>query len=612
MDLPGGPLSAGEAATAGFAVSFLPEMETALLGRVAVPAAEGLETEPAAGNSLAAAAVNHRGKSRASIWAALSFGQASHSPSAIQLARGRAALARLVSVPVTVSDVTAAQTQAAEPVPAETDAKAACPDPGSPDCPGDSAVGDRGELDDDAGNASPLILMGGETPATEAAALRLTFPWSSLGVEAQSPAVAETAATTDSDVETGDEALAEPGLPPLPAAFQRVEFTSRWQMADGRTAPEIDSAKAPDAVDLSWDSAMQPQIEREAGAGLSEPARDDLAGVPHFGRDNQVQFAVAAAGTSSQRQAHSGHGGGDIIGSPGLSAGLAAEGPEAAPRVFEAAIRPEAAASNVAGYTPASPDTMPPAAGSAPLAQAARPVPGQTLPGRSKFSTGSEVEERSPESGSAAGESGAEVTVEQSLAAAIKPVAAAARTESETVRHPATESAWAVTVGDRASEIPGGADAGTASTEQTAKTQAPAADLDRPEAAPPLREVSLQVEDASGAAVHLKFTERRGEIHLVTRTADAELSRELAQGLPELRQGIEDAGMSADLWTQSVETQAVQERVRPETQEESASGRGPGHQTGQQGQQESRSGRNAARWMDVIEDSLDEGNRGGI
>ncbi len=64
-----------------------------------------------------------------------------------------------------------------------------------------------------------------------------------------------------------------------------------------------------------------------------------------------------------------------------------------------------------------------------------------------------------------------------------------------------------------------------------------------------VREVSFKLEGADGAAVHLKFTERRGEVHVVTRTQDAGLSRKLSGDLPELRKAIEDSGLSGDIWS---------------------------------------------------------------
>jgi hypothetical protein len=155
-------------------------------------------------------------------------------------------------------------------------------------------------------------------------------------------------------------------------------------------------------------------------------------------------------------------------------------------------------------------------------------------------------------------------------------------------------------------------DAGPPLETPAAEAPAPASDGDTAAASGPLREVSLKVEHGSGSTIHLKFTERRGEVHVVTRTADTDLARELADGLPGLRQSLEDAGMAADVWASPGEPQPVRDKPRPESRAGTGSDGRSGFQSDQQGRGgESRSGRDAAKWVDLIEDSLDEVSRGG-
>lgn len=150
------------------------------------------------------------------------------------------------------------------------------------------------------------------------------------------------------------------------------------------------------------------------------------------------------------------------------------------------------------------------------------------------------------------------------------------------------------------------------STEPAASTQFP----HEPDADPSgrvgdaVREVSLKVENPDGAAVHFRFTERRGEVHLTTRTQDPVLSGKLAGGLPELRKAIEDAGMSADIWAPGQESTSHLESAPPR----SDSGAHPGNSSGPWQRQGDPGGRRQGgqpdRWADQIEDALDGGQGG--
>ena len=139
----------------------------------------------------------------------------------------------------------------------------------------------------------------------------------------------------------------------------------------------------------------------------------------------------------------------------------------------------------------------------------------------------------------------------------------------------------------------------------------PVLDLDPTASSPDaLHEVSFKLESADGAAVHLKFTERRGEVHVVTRTEDAGLSEKLASDLPGLRKAIEDSGMSADIWSAGLESAALNESDSAR----SDSGPNPGNQSSAWFRQGDSGGRRQGGhqqgWADQIEDALD-GAQGG-
>lgn len=148
--------------------------------------------------------------------------------------------------------------------------------------------------------------------------------------------------------------------------------------------------------------------------------------------------------------------------------------------------------------------------------------------------------------------------------------------------------------------------------EQPARAESPLADAENAEAASPVRELDVKVQATGGSAVHLRFNTRNGEVHLTARTADAELSRELAAGLPHLKRRLEDAGMQADLWPQADQINQVQNKSELETRAEGDSGRGDRSHAEQDGRQHSSSGRDRAKWSDLIEDSLDGEGKGGI
>lgn len=122
-----------------------------------------------------------------------------------------------------------------------------------------------------------------------------------------------------------------------------------------------------------------------------------------------------------------------------------------------------------------------------------------------------------------------------------------------------------------------------------------------------LREVSFKVQGADGAAVHLKFTERRGEVHVASRTEDTGLSERLAGELPQLRKAIENSGLSGDIWAAGQE-QTLSRGAEPARAD---AGPNPGNQASawlrQNDDGSRKQGGQADQWMDQIEDALDGG-----
>jgi len=68
-------------------------------------------------------------------------------------------------------------------------------------------------------------------------------------------------------------------------------------------------------------------------------------------------------------------------------------------------------------------------------------------------------------------------------------------------------------------------------------------------AASPARDISLQVPNPGGPRVEVQVTDRAGTVHIVVRTEDGGLTRDLRSNLPELTQKLNQQGMEAEAWS---------------------------------------------------------------
>ena len=68
-------------------------------------------------------------------------------------------------------------------------------------------------------------------------------------------------------------------------------------------------------------------------------------------------------------------------------------------------------------------------------------------------------------------------------------------------------------------------------------------------AASPARDISLQVPNPDGPRVEVQVTDRAGTVHIVVRTEDSGLTRDLRSNLPELTQKLNQQGMEGEAWS---------------------------------------------------------------
>jgi len=77
-----------------------------------------------------------------------------------------------------------------------------------------------------------------------------------------------------------------------------------------------------------------------------------------------------------------------------------------------------------------------------------------------------------------------------------------------------------------------------------------------PEAAGPVRHISVRLEHPGESPVRLNLVERHGEVHLAVRTPDPEMGARLRTGLGDLAADVEARGVRAEFWTSRAETDA--------------------------------------------------------
>jgi len=144
--------------------------------------------------------------------------------------------------------------------------------------------------------------------------------------------------------------------------------------------------------------------------------------------------------------------------------------------------------------------------------------------------------------------------------------------------------------------------------------------LDKPsQAASPARNISLQVEGASGQTVDIKINSRSGDLNVAVRAGDENVAQNLRQGLDDLEVRLAQNGYHAETW-HSGHTGSTTEPAAPashssnsSSQQQSQSGSGSQHDRGQRDNKPS----NRPRWVNEMASTLkaqpaEKGNENGI
>ncbi|MGA3025223.1 MAG: hypothetical protein ABSF98_10660 [Bryobacteraceae bacterium] len=75
------------------------------------------------------------------------------------------------------------------------------------------------------------------------------------------------------------------------------------------------------------------------------------------------------------------------------------------------------------------------------------------------------------------------------------------------------------------------------------------ADAVSPPASAPARDIAIQLQDPGGPRVDVQLMDRAGTVHVVVRTQDDGLVKDLRTNLPDLAQKLSQQGMEADAWS---------------------------------------------------------------
>jgi hypothetical protein len=70
-----------------------------------------------------------------------------------------------------------------------------------------------------------------------------------------------------------------------------------------------------------------------------------------------------------------------------------------------------------------------------------------------------------------------------------------------------------------------------------------------PPAGAPARDIAIQLQDPGGPRVDVQLMDRGGTVHVVVRTQDDALAKDLRTNLPDLAQKLSQQGMEADAWS---------------------------------------------------------------
>ncbi|MGA2259571.1 MAG: hypothetical protein ABSG53_33260, partial [Thermoguttaceae bacterium] len=100
--------------------------------------------------------------------------------------------------------------------------------------------------------------------------------------------------------------------------------------------------------------------------------------------------------------------------------------------------------------------------------------------------------------------------------------------------------------------VAGGSESAVPSRAEAAATIAPAASEDvvpAPVAGTPARDIAIQLQDPGGPRVDVQLVDRAGTVHVIVRTQDDGLARDLRSNLPDLAQKLNQQGLEADAWS---------------------------------------------------------------
>ena len=116
--------------------------------------------------------------------------------------------------------------------------------------------------------------------------------------------------------------------------------------------------------------------------------------------------------------------------------------------------------------------------------------------------------------------------------------------------------------------------AGPVKSEPPTGTTAPSADtasVPSPTGAP-ARDIAIQLQDPGGPRVDVQLSDRAGTVHVVVRTADDGLARDLRANLPDLAQKLNQPGTDGDAWSPVETRNASGDQQNPHHAQEQADG----------------------------------------
>lgn len=569
--LAGDFLASCEDVSADVSPSFLPEMETALSSRIVNASSEGVEANDTSSISM-------------NLWTRSKVSLAPRRPSMIQMALGRAALAQLaiplaehVQISVEGAEASLVESSTGEIMPVANRAWRATK-------LGSSEQDEQNGDGNDSGLAFVGIAPGGDPSRNRFISVM------SEGFDFSFPDTVPTSTTGDYQ---SNEESALAGIP-LSGPESPIGVGDRLNLSTGQKVRITIPGPPADAKMGSGNQA--------GGAVAKEPALNDAFLVRRVMSAAAAAFLRAVSGTDTEID--------HVSAETGSTIELNGEQHDWSPISFEAIVRAGTGSRESDGPAglPETPHGVANSGGRSPAGK--RPsAPGRAIGDggkdwdrdfRRELKVAGQTETASAEMGV-----GREATSDFKQSVMPGPARGAERHQAFESSVPAGSAGGSLNASDSFQPEEG-------AVEQPARAESPFADADNAEAASPVRELDVKVQATGGSAVHLRFNARNGEVHLTARTADAELSRELAVGLPHLKRRLEDAGMQADLWPQPDQINKVQNKSELETRAEGDSGRGDRSHAEQDGRQHSSSGRDRARWSDLIEDSLDGEGKGGI